>query len=639
MKVFEKSLWIWAENCEGNDSYADFYDSINYTSGKVLMNLSCDNDYTLYINGVYVASNQYGDFEHYKIYDTLDITPYLSIGENAVKILVYHTGASTQRYIPAKEGLIYEILCDGEVVCASSVDTLSRKDPAYISGRQKFITTQLGFSFTYDARLENEGEGLAKSIIVDKKCTFYPRPIKKQAVYERVPMKSVTMLGEARYLIDLGGEVVGLPVLEFTSNIEQKLTVAFGEHIEDGCVRMLVGGRDFSYEYFAKEGKNIFNNYMLRLGCRYLEIFAESPIEIDYVGVLPQVYETNLLPVEIESEFDREVYKLSLNTMKMSMMEHYVDCPWREQALYTFDSRNQMLFGYYAYADKNADYVRANLRLIGMDRRADGLLSICYPAGSALSIPSFTLYYLLQMKEYAENTGDYSLAKEFYSKMCDICDTFAKQMQNGLVLKFADKNIWNFYDWTAYSDGSLGHAENAVSDLLINCLYVIALDSLEAVAGYIGEKFTYGELRDTVRKNIRKEFFTDKNLFEMHKNSEQYTVLGQTLALFANVLTDKAEREALCDAIVGDSSLVQCSLSMHALKYQVLLGENREKYADFILDELRSNYRIMLDYGATTAWETLKGASDFGDAGSLCHGWSAVPVYIFHELGIAKPIK
>ena len=40
----------------------------------------------------------------------------------------------------------------------------------------------------------------------------------------------------------------------------------------------------------------------------------------------------------------------------------------------------------------------------------------------------------------------------------------------------------------------------------------------------------------------------------------------------------------------------------------------------------------MLDKGATTFWETEKGEADFGGAGSLCHGWSAIPIYYFNEL-------
>ena len=40
----------------------------------------------------------------------------------------------------------------------------------------------------------------------------------------------------------------------------------------------------------------------------------------------------------------------------------------------------------------------------------------------------------------------------------------------------------------------------------------------------------------------------------------------------------------------------------------------------------------MLDAGATTFWETEKGATDFDGAGSLCHGWSALPIYYLNVL-------
>ena len=40
----------------------------------------------------------------------------------------------------------------------------------------------------------------------------------------------------------------------------------------------------------------------------------------------------------------------------------------------------------------------------------------------------------------------------------------------------------------------------------------------------------------------------------------------------------------------------------------------------------------MLEAGATTFWETEKGESDFDNAGSLCHGWSAMPVHYYHRL-------
>lgn len=37
----------------------------------------------------------------------------------------------------------------------------------------------------------------------------------------------------------------------------------------------------------------------------------------------------------------------------------------------------------------------------------------------------------------------------------------------------------------------------------------------------------------------------------------------------------------------------------------------------------------MLDAGATSFWEMKDGWKDFDGAGSLCHGWSAIPVYFY----------
>lgn len=76
--VFSRSGWIWNEKDALADSYADFYVELNVKKvEKTKIRLSCDSDYVLIVNGKYAASNQYADFEYYKIYDETDITEYL----------------------------------------------------------------------------------------------------------------------------------------------------------------------------------------------------------------------------------------------------------------------------------------------------------------------------------------------------------------------------------------------------------------------------------------------------------------------------------------------------------------------------------------------------------------------------------
>lgn len=627
MQVFEKSKWIWIGKEDKKDEYGEFFSSFQCDKKATVCRLSCDGDYTLYMNGRYVASNQYGDFERYKVYDEIDVTEYLQEGKNEFSVLVWHFGEDSQRYINAQAGVIFEIGQEEKVLLASDESILCRKNESYANGYCKKITDQLGYSFLYDARKENCGERIPATV-VEKNCAFYKRPTEKLRL---LPKKEIRILKNEGnyYLVDLGEETVGLPVLECTSPTEQKILVAWGEDMQEGHVRRQIGGRDFSFEYIAREGENKYVNYMLRLGCRYLELYAEEPIALAYLGLIPQVYPVREKPFQIENPLDRQIYDVCVRTLKLSMMEHFVDTPWREQCLYAFDSRNQMLCGYYAFEDGNAEYARSNLLLMSKDRREDGLLSICYPCGTDLTIPSFSLYYFMAVKEYMEHTGDVSLGEEVYDKLVSILETFLKNTRKGLICTFEGINHWNFYDWSKYLEGKLHGYDTTRPDLIVNCLTILALENLRVIAAKTGKSFGYDAILKKIRKNTKIAFYDEKTrAYALTEGGKEFTVLGNALAILSGV-ADRAEE--LCERIAsGDFS--ECSLSMKCFKYDALLSVNKEKWKGHVLDEIRTDYKKMLDEGATSVWETIDGASAFDNAGSLCHGWSAIPVYYYHVL-------
>ena len=626
---FESSKWIWADVDVTEDQYCEFKDTFS-VFGNATVRISVDGDYTLYVNGKYVASGQYGDFEHYKIYDEINVKDYIDDGENDLKIIVHHPGKATSRYRPAKEGLLYEVISDEKILAYSSESTESRLAAGYASGRCVQITQQLGFGFAYDLR--DEGGDYAKSVLTNKNCTLFPRPIRKSKILDPLIPKYVKRVDNGRYLIDLGREVVGLLTLDIVSDTEQKIKVAYGEHIADGQVRYRIGNRDFSMDFVTRVGRNQFTEYMLRIACRYLEIYAEDDIDINLISVLPQVYEVDSLGIRPKDELDARIYDICENTLRLCMMEHYVDCPWREQCLYAFDSRNQMLCGYYTFKDGNAEYARANLKLIGKDTRDGDLLSICYPAGGSLAIPSFSLYYFMSMKEYIDHTGDTTLAKELYEKLISVMEVFVKNADGGLAHRFAGDENWNFYDWSDFSDGRCGKAEPPIADCYINLLFVIALDSFEYICERAGLPFPYVGMADKMRALVNEHFYVGDGRYTVVEGAEQYHNLVNALAILSGAA--KGEVAKLSAERITEGKLSDCSLSMKVLEYDALLSVDCDKYSDFVLDEIRVNYKKMLDCGSDTVWETIDGESAFYNAGSLCHGWSSIPIYIYHKLGL-----
>ncbi len=630
--VFENAKKIWNSDIYGEDEYAEFLQNISFCGERTVIRLSACGDYTLYVNGKFASSGQYGDFPHYKVYDEIDITEFLENGENTIAILVWYFGITGMRYLTPTPGLIFEIACGSSIIASSCEKTLSRKSLAYKSGICKMLTPQLGNSFTYDINLEDNWKsgdisGFTESAILEKEKEYYPRPIKKHILEEPVPAKIYTT-EKGTYMAELPEEIVGVVALSFTSECAQSINVAYGELLENGHVKRHISSiRDFSFDLIAKEGENNFSNHMLRFACKYMEIECEKPISDIRLSLIPQVYPVKEKEYSYLKDLDSDIYKICLNTLKLCMMEHYVDCPWREQSLYGFDSRNQMLAGYYAYADGNYEYARSNLLLISKDRRPDGLLTICSPSARDMAIPSFSLWFVVAVSEYMEFSKDLSLGKDVFYKITDILKTFVNNMENGLFSKFPTESVWNFYDWSPYAEFERGTITYG-PDALLNIMAIMALNAYEKICKALGEANIYDGLAQSVEKHVNEEYFDAESGFYFVTKKNEATELVNSLALLSGIVDDNNKKN-ICKALT-EGSLVPCSLSFKTFKFDAVISCGKENLP-YVFTEIRRIYKKMLDAGSTTVWETELGAVDFDNAGSLCHGWSSMPVYYYNK--------
>lgn len=630
--VFKNAKWIWNSFDFDENEYAEFYDKVEYNGGNVALNISVCGDYTLFINGKFAGSNQYGDFEHYKVYDKLDITKYLNQGKNHICILVWYFGKSGMRYFTPKPGLIYEVVCDENVVLSSSELTLSRKSKAYHSGGDIHkISAQLGYSYKYDSTKEDNWilgdlKDFSGSVVIQDKKEFYLRPIKKLRLKPLCRGKIIAKENDT-YIVDIGREIVGLCTFSIICSSECNVKISYGESLKNGRVKRLIGGRDFSFDYVAKQGKNTYTNYMLRLGCRYLEVESKTPIEIEFIGIIPQIYPTQKGTMPDLEPLDKSIYQICVNALNLCMMEHYVDCPWREQGLYSFDSRNQMLAGFYAFGDKNLEYARSNIYLMSKDNRKDKLLSICYPSGEDLVIPAFSLYYIVAVNEYAVHSGDLEFLNIVFDKITHVLSAFVANSNDGLFKKFPGKSHWNYYDWSEYAEGRLFKDDNDNVDFMLNAIGVYALKAYDDICKKINRPNIYEGIDKTIVNKVREKFYNAQtNTFFMENADENPTELANSFAILSGIAVGEAAQKIAKK--LANNELSPCSFSMKCFKYDALLMVD-QNYKHNILDEIRVQYKKMLDAGDTTVWETAN--DEFDEAGSKCHGWSSIPIYYYHK--------
>ncbi len=208
--------------------------------------------------------------------------------------------------------------------------------------------------------------------------------------------------------------------------------------------------------------------------------------------------------------------------------------------------------------------------------------------------------------------------------MLSIIERLASFKQNGLIVN-PPAPYWNFYEWSNGNSGALGKDDGGRCELILNCAFVYAVEHLKKICSF-ADLPCPDYKTDEMKRMINDVFFDkDSGIFRASDNGGIPSALGNAFALLIG-LGDKRTLGAL----KADTSLTPATLSMLPFVYDALLKDSDN--AEFVLADIRKNYLYMLDRGATSFWETIEGGDAFGKAGSLCHGWSAMPIYYFNKL-------
>ena len=548
----------------------------------------------------------------------------------------------------------------------------------------------------------------SEAVSIDRTWNFTPRPVKKILIKDRLPAKIVAqgvfkrngdsenLLSQTMYhdflscrlpdevfktgsfgleklepviirhplvqgadgtymVIDLGREEVGLFELDIDANDGAIIDLAYGEHLDDLRVRSITGSRNFASRYIAKNGRQTFTHYFTRFACRYIQLHISNlkkDCTLHYAGLRCLEY-----PIEINGSFNsacnlqNKIYSTSVRTLHLCMHEHYEDCPWREQGLLTNDSRNQALSGYYCFGEY--DFPAASLELLGRGLKPDGYLELYAPAEVPITIPSFSMIWILAVADHLLYSGNTEYAKTQYPAVRTMLNLWLSNLKDGILPCPIGTRYWHFYDWAsglnAIIDNDCTRFEVLTSpryDAPLNLLLCMALDAGAMIAHHcndLDDEKRFKSQAETLRNKIKTVFFdTATGLYTTYLGDNtrkgHYAQLTQSFALLAGVCSIE-QADFIRNKLACNSGMVETTLSQSFYKFKAMLTD-KEHYGKYVFDKINTDWGSMLFRGATSFWETLKGGWDFDLAGSLCHGWSAIPVYFYyaHLLGI-RPLS
>ncbi|OGV75132.1 MAG: hypothetical protein A2340_05760 [Lentisphaerae bacterium RIFOXYB12_FULL_60_10] len=447
-------------------------------------------------------------------------------------------------------------------------------------------------------------------------------------------------------IVDLGRECTGLLTFSLDASAGTVLDIGHGEHLEDGRVRTHIGGRNFADRYHCRKGENTFTLPFRRFGARYLQMQisgCRTPVRLRYLTLRP--VEWDIEPVAAvrtgDSMVDRQ-YDIGIHTLRLCMHEHYEDCPWREQSLYAYDSRNQALYGYYAFG--NYDFARASIELLGRGLRADGLLELCAPALTRVCIPIFALVWFSEVAEHWLHSGQRALFDLFRQDMHRMMEGYLSRYdaRTGLYFRPEAPDLWHFYEWTPGLTGKFGNDRlNGVHHAAYNLHLHEAIGSYAWLLEQAGEPADARQLRRVragLGSAIIRTFADDSRGVLTQERTRAGRCSGhfeyiQAVALAEGLIPARSRGTLVAALRARTMPTLTLSSMLYLLKGLMQAGPEARRYAR---ERLQAAWEPMVLAGSTTFWETGASVRDFHYAGSLCHGWSALPVYYAHAhvLGI-----
>ncbi|KAJ5308556.1 hypothetical protein N7476_009212 [Penicillium atrosanguineum] len=293
----------------------------------------------------------------------------------------------------------------------------------------------------------------------------------------------------------------------------------------------------------------------------------------------------------------KQIWDVSIRTMRNCMFDGYSDCPFYEQLQYPGDSRSVCLFHYLLSGDDQL--MRQAITNFAASVTPEGLTQSQFPSHVPQVIAGFSLFWILQVCDQHLFFGDTRFARGLIPRIDGVLEFFHAHVDHFGLISGLPEAVWQYVDWVTTWGATNEHPDKGVP--------------------------TSG------RKSNRHTYFSMLYAWVLQKVARLVRDVGRPGHAFEYEARATSLLEAVPESFSNDR-FSKCSYMMCFYAFRALALAGDEFYEQFWV-RMWEPWRKMLAHNLST-WE-----EDDVRQRSDCHAWGSVPIYEYcTELAGIQPV-
>lgn len=312
------------------------------------------------------------------------------------------------------------------------------------------------------------------------------------------------------------------------------------------------------------------------------------------------------------------IWRVALHTMRLCAHETFEDCPYYEQMQYAGDTMITSKIAMLATGDCRLS--RQALHHFDWSRLSDGLTQSRFPSRLVQIIPSWSLHWITNVRDYTYCSGDFATARELLPGVRAVLDWFRRHADaTGLPARLP---YWNITDWCPWWPRGVVPGADAGPTCIMAAQYILALEEAADLCRWLGaatEADALAAEAAELRPVLHRRFWSEsEGLYFDRPGGPEVSQYGNAWAIVCGAAGER-EHARLLQRFPGDPKLAPGSFFWWHAGFRALeLAGAYDRMPEFL-----GPWHEMIDHGLSTFVE------ENSYWRSLCHAWSAHPALEF----------